>query len=137
MEKVLIALAIAPIVGVVLGDIITSLIYSWGFGMFTLFGAMLAYPLAIVFALPALFIMRRMHWLSILSFAFLGVLLAVFGWAIAFWPPQNISTDPHAISYGLFGLMSGLFGAVIFWFIGVRGNLTLTHHSSGTPNGAP
>lgn len=132
MVKILTALAIAPIIGVVLGDIITSLIYSWGFGLFTLFGAMLAYPLTFVFALPALFIMRRMQWLSVWSFAFLGVLLATLGWVIAFWPPQNISNSPQAISYGLFGLMSGLFGAVIFWLIGVRGNLTLTNPSSGT-----
>ena len=100
--------------------------------MFTLFGVIIAYPIVLFFVFPALFIMRRMQWLSVWSFAFLGVLLAVFGWLIAFWPPQSISSDPHAISYGLFGLFSGLFGAIIFWLIGVRGNLTLTHPSSGT-----
>ena len=105
--------------------------------MFTLFGAVITYPVVLVFSFPALYVMRRMQWLSVWSFLMLGVFLALFCWVLMFWPFQSVSSEQHVVSYGFFGLVSGLCGSFVFWFLGVKGNSTLTHHSSGTPKGAP
>jgi len=132
MGRIIAAFVYAPIVGLFFGDIFVNLIYSWGVGPLTLLSAIIVYPVVLVLFFPILFIMRRKQWLSLWSFLLVGILLAAVCWTLLFFPFQRVETESSPFSYGLFGLVSGLIGSFVFWFLGIKDNPTLTHQSSGT-----
>ena len=105
--------------GVLAGDLVCAAFFRWGFGFFTLIGAMIAYPLVFVLGPPLFWLMRRLRILELWHFLLVGCLLGLIGWSVVFWPFEGLPFETHALSYGLFGLVSGLCGAAFFWSVGV------------------
>jgi hypothetical protein len=121
MQRVFMALLIAPMVGVVAGDIVCAVAFSWGVGLFTLFGAMAAYPVVLVIGIPIFFILRSLGLLRLPVVMVAGVVLAVAGWSLVLWPLSGPSFDLHAATYGVFAVVAGLTGSLTFWALGMAG----------------
>ena len=137
MDTLIKSLIGAPISGLFIGDILHYLIDPWGFGYITLFGIMVVYPILLVIAYPVFFILRKFNFLSLWSFQIVGFFVALLCWAVVFWPLTEISIDQRTYDLAIYSIFSGVIAATLFYYIGVRNNPYLTHHSNGTPSGAP
>jgi hypothetical protein len=121
MQRFFIAFLIAPMVGVVVGDIVCAAAFNWGVGLFTLFGAMAAYLVVFFVGIPVFFMLRSLGLLKLPIALIAGLVLAVVGWSFVLWPLSGPSFDLHASTYGVFAVVAGITGTLTFWALSMTG----------------
>ncbi len=129
MGRIIKGFVIAPLAGILVGALVTSLLFEFsnlgglGYGVILVFGGLFfAYPFVLFVGVPLFFVLRRFNALSLWLLLVLGALFGTIGWIVASSPVPSPEYYPRAISEGVFGLVSGLVGAAIFWQICVRNN---------------
>jgi hypothetical protein len=121
MQRFFIAFLIAPMIGVIAGDIVCAVAFNWGVGLFTLFGAMAAYPVVFLIGIPVFFMLRSFDLLRLPIVLIAGLVLAFVGWSLVLWPLSGPSFDLHASTYGVFAAVAGLTGTLTFWALSMTG----------------
>lgn len=137
MLRVLVAFLTTPFVGVAVAMLLFAL---WSENRADIllvrleleFATIFAYVTALLLGAPLFVLMWRFRWLSLLSCVAVAVGCAVVAWLIVLWPYDAAVLQQHGVAYGMFGLLSALAAAVLFWFIAIRKNAALTNRSRGT-----
>ena len=137
MLRVLVAFLTTPFVGVAVAMLLFAL-WSGNRADILLvrleleFATIFAYVAALLLGVPLFVAMWRFRWFSLLSCVAVAVGCAVVAWLIVLWPYDAAVLQQHGVAYGMFGLLSALAAAVLFWFIAIRKNAALTNRSRGT-----
>jgi hypothetical protein len=125
MLRVIAGFLIAPAIGL----LVLGALLSWPelrlLVVIEVFGAMIAYPSAIMFGLPLFLWLRRKHLLRWWSTIIAGALAGVPAWILLL--TLGIGSKQASDILGLLGMVT-LVGAVsggVFWIVGVRGNEAL------------
>lgn len=139
MLRVMVAFLISPVLAIFAG------LYLYGLRPLevlvptSLVTCVITYPVVFVIGVPSFLLLRQKQLFSLWPYvaialicAFLAMLYAVSPLDAS--PIQQISWFLSA-SYAPF--ISAIMGGILFWLVGIRGNVALTHPSSGTPNSAP
>ena len=137
MLRVLVAFLTTPFVGVAVAMLLFAL---WSENRADIllvrleleFATIFAYVTDLLLGAPLFVLMWRFRWLSLLSCVAVAVGCAVVAWLIVLWPYDAAVLQQHGVAYGMFGLLSALAAAVLFWFIAIRKNAALTNRSRGT-----
>jgi hypothetical protein len=130
MSRVMAGFHIAPAVTTTVATIIYGDYWFFGIALF------LAYLFTFLFGLPMFLLFRKLRWLALWQVA-CGAIVPGLLSSLLLFSPSTEYFKQQGLQSALGVTVYAVITAVIFWFIGVRGNLTLTRHSSGTPNGAP
>ncbi len=139
MKRLLMAFALAPLVGVVVSDLYVCAALGcgepggyWGPpSIYVFVGSLVGYPLVLLVGPPVFWLLWQKKWLAGWLFVLLGVLLGAIGAAVTLWPFHGPSFESALVRFGIFGLVAGLCGGAAFWAIGVRSNRALTASSRG------
>ena len=145
MRRIFLAFCLAPIVGVLLGDIAVCTTLGCGEPtgnqsgpptIYVLAGALIAYPLAIFFGGPIFWLLWKKKWFFGWIFFALGILLGTLGWAFMLWPFEGPRFEYNVVRFALFGALAGLFGGGSFWAIAIFKNRALTLVGADAQNAA-
>jgi hypothetical protein len=124
MSRLVLAFLVAPLVGLMAGAIveIRPLRFEVIVGFVT-YGAIGAYPVALLVGLPAILFLRHFNRLSLAWLLGLATTLVLIFWCAI----QSQNSGPLHLEGGNLtdGLVVVLGATAFFWLLGVRGNLKL------------
>jgi hypothetical protein len=141
MTRTVLAFLFSPLIGTLIGASVMELAAgrSVGFDLVIIFGVIagfFVYPAALVVGIPALLIMRRKQCLTFAGCLATSLLSAMVAWCFVHWPFESAYFEHQGIRNAVFGAISAVIGAVVFWLVGVRNNRVLTDRSNGQPPAA-
>ena len=135
MLRVMVAFLISPALAIFAG------LYLYGLRPLevlvptSLVTCVITYPVVFVIGIPSFLLLRQKQLLSLWACVAIALICAFLAMLYAVSPLKDASTIQQifwflSASYAPF--TSAIMGAILFWLVGIRDNVALTHPSSGT-----
>lgn len=135
MLRLMVAFLISPALAIFAGLYLNGLRPLEVLVPTSLVTCVITYPVVFVIGIPTFLLLQKKQLLSLWACVAIALICAFLAMSSAVSLLKNASLVQQIswfLSASYAPLTSAIMGAVLFWLVGIRGNVALTHPSSGT-----